>query len=357
MYKFISIGFLISFIFACSHKPTEPPEEDKLCEITDTTEHNFSWRTDILGVFPSVLYDVAAIDPQNVWAVGEIERSEISGEVRYNAVKWNGNEYEYYQKEIEIYDGAKIIAELYSAIAFSTDNIWLFSLGSYLHWDGQNWTTKYIGDYTRGSLTDAWGASPDDFYLVGTNGSITHWDGNEFTLMESGTNVDLFQVKGHVDPVSGEKVVWVLGWNRGKSVVLKYEEGIWKNVWSMENPILENNYIFPRAMFIPDVKTLVMTIWNVGQSGLFCFDQNDFNNNKLLIEHQTDAIGLVGTGINDLVVSGSLYSTEHFNGSGIYLYEDLLLSGIMTGISNYQDNIYIVGDTDGQQAVFIRGKR
>ena len=45
----------------------------------DTTSHNFSWRIDTLGVTSSVLYDVAIVSDNDVWAVGEIFLNDSRG--------------------------------------------------------------------------------------------------------------------------------------------------------------------------------------------------------------------------------------------------------------------------------------
>ena len=50
------------------------------------------------------------------------------------------------------------------------------------------------------------------------------------------------------------------------------------------------------------------------------------------------------------------YSIEHFNGKSIHLYADLLMDGTIGNMCSYLNNIYIVGDTGGQRAVFIHGK-
>ena len=83
------------------------------------------------------MYDVSAIDPQNVWAVGEIERSEISGEDRYNAVKWNGNEYEYFK--IFYFGG---LPRIDVVLAFEEDDIWMFGQDRYSFWDSDSFITK-----------------------------------------------------------------------------------------------------------------------------------------------------------------------------------------------------------------------
>ncbi len=47
----------------------------------DTTSHNFTWQTFTFGEHQhSVLYDVAIIDENNIWAVGAIYMNDSLGE-------------------------------------------------------------------------------------------------------------------------------------------------------------------------------------------------------------------------------------------------------------------------------------
>jgi len=53
----------------------------------DTTSHNFIWEIDTLGIGGSYLNDVAIIDENNIWVVGNIETDTAT----YNAAHWDGN--------------------------------------------------------------------------------------------------------------------------------------------------------------------------------------------------------------------------------------------------------------------------
>jgi hypothetical protein len=48
------------------------------------------------------------------------------------------------------------------------------------------------------NVVDVWGTGPDDIYAVGFNGNIIHFDGAEWTPMESGTEENLEGVWGYV---------------------------------------------------------------------------------------------------------------------------------------------------------------
>ncbi len=362
LFIFIILNLTFLIVWSCSENGVKPPPpEEKLCEITDSTSHAVTWRIDTIGVWPSVLYDVSAIDENNVWAVGEIwtpEKDTVwnNENTKNNAVKWNGNEYEYYQLEVSLSDGQPIIQGLQVALPFTENNIWLFSSSAYVRWDGIEWHSSWKFE-RKGAISSAWGASSSDFYLVGSNGSITHYNGSSFTLMETGTDISLFEIKGFVDPQTGKQHVWALGFENGKSVVLKLEDGVWTNVWDME--LLQNNFRFPHALYLDNSKTIVMDIWNgPEQKGrLYCFNQNDFTEYKMLAEHGTFSSGIGGSGINNIYIGGSRYRVEHFNGNTVFKYDNLLGGGSQTKTIYHKNRIYICGDTGAQKAKLIHGFR
>src|SRR5690606_22031490 len=65
----------------------------------DTTSHNFTWQTFEFGIQTNVsrLFDVAIINENDIWAVGEIYMNDSLGNPDpscYNAVHWDGLSWE-----------------------------------------------------------------------------------------------------------------------------------------------------------------------------------------------------------------------------------------------------------------------
>lgn len=58
----------------------------------------------------------------------------------------------------------------------------------------------------RHALTSVWGSGKTDVWMVGTQGTILHWDGASFTPAPSGTKDVLFAVRG-----TGPTDVWAVG--------------------------------------------------------------------------------------------------------------------------------------------------
>ena len=73
-----------------------PVSSNKVVATTlDTTSHNFTWQTFEFGQHSSsTLYDVAIINENDIWAVGEIYMNDSLGNpdpACYNAVHWDGS--------------------------------------------------------------------------------------------------------------------------------------------------------------------------------------------------------------------------------------------------------------------------
>ena len=186
----------------------------------DPTSHNFVWEVDTLVGYGSVLRDVAIIDENNVWVVGNIDMDTIE----YKAAHWNGYEWELMGIYINTLD-------LYNVHFFSEDDIWFTSHCFPLHWNGFEWTLYHLNDMGMDSVCAGagnaiWGTSSSNLYFVGDNGSIVHYDGAEFERMESGTEFDLRDISGQ------NEVVFSMGTElfHSPSICLKLIDGQWSTL-------------------------------------------------------------------------------------------------------------------------------
>ncbi len=190
----------------------------------DSTSHYFTWTIDTLGIYGSYLNDVAIVDENNIWVVGNIETDSGS----YNAARWDGEEWEL----MLIVNPDPIKGIIY----FSENDIWMVN-GYPMHWDGNVWTLYPLHDYgMQVAVEHIWGTSSNDLYFVGLNGSIVHYDGENFVKMDSGTDVDLKDVAGTPD---GE-YVFVAGRNdSGESIALMIHDFHVETLYEGEGAISE----------------------------------------------------------------------------------------------------------------------
>ncbi len=165
----------------------------------DTTSHAFEWE---VIEFPSpygsgALYDVAIIDENNIWAVGEIYSDSTQPWLPYNAVHWDGEKWEL--KRIT-YDG--IPWPIKTIFAFAEDDIWF---EAFVRWNGELFVELSIPDVLVGvGINKMWGTSSDDLYIVGNNGLIAHYDGRSWRRIESGVAIeirDIWGVNGHENDI------------------------------------------------------------------------------------------------------------------------------------------------------------
>jgi len=310
-----------------------------------TTSHDFYWEVDTLGDYGSSLKDVFAISENDVWVVGEI----TSQNKRYGAALWDGTKWTL--KEL---DAEGINVRPRGIWAFSNDNIW-FACGGIFHWDGTQTTYEWARDLdTDESVEKVWGSDPDNIYFVGKEGIIIHYDGANFTRMDSGTNAELKDIDGVYDPVTGKTRIWVAG-----VCVLLYSEGKdWKVVWDRDNPFFEDNYNNPNALFVPDNKVFISSVWGGSNSGVYTFNQSDPGKHNLLFNHNLFVRSMDGNDVNDFFIVGDYNKVYHYNGSTVKKYNELEGDGYSTGISQIENIVFIVGMTvSSYQGIIFRGKR
>ncbi|NOX37878.1 MAG: hypothetical protein GXO78_10115, partial [Calditrichaeota bacterium] len=175
----------------------------------DTTSHDFEWE---IIEFPSpfgsgALYDVAIIDENNIWAVGEIYADSTRPWLPYNAVHWDGEKWEL----MRIYkENNRAINAIRGILTFDTQKFW-FAAGSIYLWDkkaGSSAKLVYRRDVsTFQTIEKLWGTSENNIYGVGNNGLIVHYDGVSWQRVESGTEERGNDVWGMVYP-DGRDIIY-----------------------------------------------------------------------------------------------------------------------------------------------------
>jgi len=165
------------------------PQTETEIVTMDTTSHNFSWTTYEFGGQggSSAFYDVAIIDENDIWAVGEI----YTADNQYNAAHWDGEKWEL--KQINGY-----ITPIHVILVFNKNDIWFEGV---LHFDGVKYK-RYNNNFPLMPNGDGWnfystwGTSSEDFYVVGQHGMIAHYNGHSWTKIASGTDLPINDIYG-----------------------------------------------------------------------------------------------------------------------------------------------------------------
>ena len=185
----------------------------------DTTSHDFEWQSwEFGGVHGSSYFnDVAIIDENDIWAVGEIHTAETdqydsSGNwvQPYNAAHWDGEKWELERVPYVDEKGNVWITPIYSIFAFSANDIW-FEGG--IHWNGSKFISLKMNINFPSHVNKIWGTSSSDLYIVGNDGLIAHYDGKEWTRIASGMNLKIQDIYGAGNDKNGTPIVCAIASN------------------------------------------------------------------------------------------------------------------------------------------------
>jgi hypothetical protein len=310
----------------------------------DTTSHNFTWETFEFGGEhgSSAFYDVAIINENDIWAVGEIHTYEtdtfdsLGNWVQpYNAVHWDGEKWEL--KRINGH-GSKISVIL----AFSPTDIWYNGL---LHWNGsiyklRNKNFPLLPNGEGWVMNKMWGTSSSDLYVVGNKGMIAHYDGHSWAKVESGTTFNFSDIWG----VDQERVL--LSGNR-------YQPQLLSKIFFLTQMSLSDDLFWNNS-------NNVWSVWGKVGTPIFAAGLGVYKrmvNGKwiLLPDTKKTRISTIrGVDTNNIIVGGDFGFIRHYNGMN-WLEFSFNLSRIESIC--FQNNIAAAVGSDGYHAVLIISKR
>jgi hypothetical protein len=296
----------------------------------DTTSHNFTWQQFTFGEHnPSTLYDVAIVG-EEIWAVGAIYMKDSLGNndpIPYNAIYWDGSEWELKRIPSIICGSNTIIYSTLFAIFIVGQNDILFSDGGEtIHWDGQNYTNDCgVNSLLTGQINKIWGISSNNFYVAGNKGSIARYKNGLWTKLESGTDVDLLDVWGSPDG----SFVWACGYYRsGYGTYLLRSTG---SNFEMAYDGTANEFKILQDT-ISGAMTSVYTpydkrIFVCSTSGVYNSPSNTNGGGKRLSFTPGQFPGLPykirGNGVNDFTIVGEYSFIGHYNGYGWRYFDEL----------------------------------
>ncbi|MBE0538620.1 MAG: glucosyl transferase [Ignavibacterium sp.] len=335
---------------------------NKLAATTlDTTSHNFTWQTFEFGQHSSsTLYDVAIINENDIWAVGEIYMNDSLGNpdpICYNAVHWSGQSWEL--KRIMFYtfcpqgtgEGSY---PAQSVFAIDDQNI-LISSGSQIAYISNGVQIKK--ECVPVSVNKIWGTTMNDIFIVGYSGGIAHFNGSRWTMIETGTTISLNDIFG----LAGEKNIWITGYNisNGNGVFLKYD-GI-----TVEK-------IYEVAPGLPgweearkdQISGAMLGVWSAGihsnwlatSLGFYKFPQNTYGEGTLDYEIVFPVgflMDIRGDELNNIFAVGHYKTIFHYNGiRWALLMLDFNSGGILHSVATKNHTVIAVGSNG--KAIIIK---
>lgn len=321
----------------------------------DTTSHDFTFETFTFGgtAGSSVIYDVAIINENNIWAVGEIYVADTSQNsyTMYNAVHWDGSQWEL--KRIMFYT---ICGQQHqnaypasSIFAFSGNDIWVGMQGSQIA--RLNDATQ-IGTYCIPiSVRKLWGSDNQNFYAVGINGQIAHYNGTRWSRIESGTELNINDIWGDYNEKTGEWEILAVASNKFLN------EG--KKILKIDGLISTELSTIGLPWSLSSIWFQVEKKYYVGGDGLYFKKllNDSWVKDLTFIPIYKDRIR--GTNLNNIVVSGSNGLLSHFNGMNWkhYINNELpYYSGRLLSC-DIKDNIIVAVGWKEIEAIITMGKR
>ena len=333
-------SYKIKAVFTANNR--QQTTNEVVAKTMDTTSHNFSWQTFTFGESGSSrLYDVAIIDENNIWAVGEIYMKDSLGNPdynNYNAVHWDGKKWEL----IKIAGSGGWVCR--TVFAFSENNIWFEGT---IQWDGKKYSVynnrfplEPNGDGWQ--INKMWGTSSSDLYAVGNGGNIAHYDGKNWQQIESGTTTNINDIYGSVDKNGKQRIFC--------AVTNVHNDGDIKLLRINENKKVENIPI----TVISNQGYTISSVWTDKRKTYFCGDGVFVSSDDLLFKevnvNDRYKYKIRGNGVNDIYMV-DYGSVSHYNGSTwseIYPWGlSLLRSGAVKG------NIAAACGEQGAKAVII----
>lgn len=289
----------------------------------DTTSHNFTWQTFEFGQHSSsILYDVAIIDENNIWAVGEIYINDSLGNPDpnlYNLIKWDGIIWKPERVLFNNSQGQSFLAPMKSIFAFNANDIWI-GLDQIIYWNGNTYNSIELPDAVFQSwINKIWGSNSNDLYLVGGGGSIAHYNGTSWTKIESGTSVNLLEIWGAIDG----STIWACGYTEdyGTSALIRIMNNLSEKIYEgSSNNQSNGHYVGPMSGVWLDNKYIVFLMTGAGI--YIQKSSSEFLLEKEIVKFNHGSYGIDGTGPNNIFACGDEF-VGHWNGNSYVEYPEL----------------------------------
>ena len=272
------------------------------------TGNSFSWTKHYLGstnINYSYVNDIAIISENDIWAVGQfvLPDTNLAGYSDYNAVHWDGTGWEYIRIWYEVPGNFLAVPEITGILAFTNNNLMLFSTFGVTWYDG---TTQIRSEKLPLATANVWGSDSNNIYAGGYSGKIYHFNGTDWTLIETGTNLYVNNIYG--DYNKRTKSYEII------AVCAEYSLGFTSKIFKIEGQKATeiskqgiSDFVL-RGWLYPGKKLFV-----VGD-GIYFKDMNDSEWSKEEDPNLITIYCIKGTSLNDVFAGGSYNRLFHFNG-------------------------------------------
>lgn len=166
-----------------------------------------SWQQQI-GTLPLTidLSSVWASGPADVWVVGGPAGGSAGYVFHFDGTKW-------------LQSGIGATRYLNAIYGIDHRDIWTVGMGNtagtapgeFWHWDGATWAPVITGTGTNGDNYGVWASTPNEIFVVGSNGSMQRLNNGTWSKINTGGTNNLYAVSGYVPAGGGPSVVYAAG--------------------------------------------------------------------------------------------------------------------------------------------------
>ena len=318
----------------------------------DTTSHNFTFETFTFGgdAGSCVLYDVAIINENSIWAVGEINIADTSenGYTTYNALHWDGNVWELKKIYFPTVCGSSNLTSYPASSVFSFDDgqIWISSSGDKIAIlkDGKQVDKFCLPSNVSMAINKIWGISSLNLYVVGSNGSIAHYQNGKWQKIESGTTTIINDIWG-ITNGNNEVTAYC-------PVSSFFTPGD-KKILRIKNNVVDS---------IPwNIGRLIYSAWTNKENFLYVCGSGAFEYKygigKEIPLPPISMNKIRGNGLNDIFIAGDFGFASHFNGLSWVTYDHLYdINAAYYSLGIKKNMVVLVGFSVGYGIITV-GKR
>jgi hypothetical protein len=330
---------------------------EALTTTMDTTSHDFIWELLTFGnLSPSALNDVAIINENDIWAVGEI----LIDDSTYNAIHWDGHDWELLQIPVRVF-GFITVAPIYGVYVSNKNSLWFTTGASLVHWDGNIFkTVVFMEDYLKSDnyspLRRIWALDENNIYLTSTQGNVIYWNGRDYKELPQITHAsinDLWASKKSSKP----NVIY-------GAVSNKYSDSEYF-IMKLEGETVGEAFNWRKT------SESVFTLWFNDLNKIFAIgtdltDQYDYHiftrdrrGNWKDFENPVDKYFLHavrGNDINDLFVCGDFLAVAHYNGKTWRSFDSLIQPAAFYRM-DYKDDVMVAVGITATRAILLMMKR
>jgi hypothetical protein len=219
-------------------------------------------------------------------------------------VHWDGNAWElkriYWNQ-----NGINYWGVLHSVYAYNENDIW-FGFGNFTQWNGEEYISHDVPDGFLNSVNKLWGTSSENLYAVGNNGTIAHYDGENWQKIETGTDLPVQDIDGS-NSEEGDLNIFICG---SDNLSPAYDKQFFKieNAKARNIPIQVEGTFRPYGLWVASP----YRVWLAGDS----YAQYRSGDNWQKFDDGISAFveDIEGNTVNDIYACGHFGLITHFNG-------------------------------------------